>query len=219
MHGLLTIGAALAALIQSTNAATSSAATWYEGNLGGGNCGFTGYTLPAGVLGTALSYTNYDGNCGTCLNVKGPKGNTVRVMVVDKCPQGCGNGQLDLFHDAFAKLDDPNKGKINVEWEQVPCSITSPIVVRNKSGTSKWWFSMQVLNHNYPITKFEVSIDNGKTWQSTVRQDYNYWQRSGNDGFAVDKVNIRVTCSNGKQVTATNVGTQAGAQFTTSGNC
>ncbi|KAK1673882.1 rare lipoprotein A [Colletotrichum godetiae] len=219
MQGIFSIGAALAVMIQGTAAATSAVATWYGGNLSGGNCLFSSYTLPSSVLGTALSYTNYNGNCGTCLNVKGPKGNTIKVMVVDKCPSGCGNGQLDLFSDAFAKLDDPNKGQISVSWEQVPCGITSPLIVRNKEGTSKWWFSMQVVNHNYPVTKFEVSTDSGKSWQPTVRQDYNYWQKSSGDGFLVDTVSVRVTCSNGKQVVVNNVGTKEKASFTASGNC
>lgn len=82
MHSVLSVGAALAVMIQGTNAAaTSAVATWYGGNLNGGNCLFSGYTLPSSVLGTALSYTNYNGNCGTCLNVKGPKGTTIKVMV------------------------------------------------------------------------------------------------------------------------------------------
>ncbi|UQC80989.1 rare lipoprotein A [Colletotrichum lupini] len=219
MHGLISLGAALAVMVQGTTAATSAVATWYGGNLNGGNCLFSGYTLPSSVLGTALSYTNYNGNCGTCLNVKGSKGNTIKVMVVDKCPSGCGNGQLDLSPDAFAKLDDPNKGQISVSWEQVPCGITSPLIVRNKEGTSKYWFSMQVVNHNYPVTKFEVSTDSGKSWQPTVRQDYNYWQKSSGDGFLVDTVSVRVTCSNGKQVVVNKVGTKEKASFTASGNC
>ncbi|OHF01197.1 rare lipoprotein A [Colletotrichum orchidophilum] len=219
MHGLYSIGAALAVMIQGTSAVTSAPATWYGGNLSGGNCLFSSYTLPSSVLGTALSYSDYNGNCGTCLSVKGPKGNSIKVMVVDKCPSGCGKGQLDLFPDAFAKLDDPNKGKINVQWEQVPCGITSPLIVRNKEGTSKYWFSMQVVNHNYPVTKFEVSTDSGKSWQPTVRQDYNYWQKSSGDGFLVDTVSVRVTCSNGKQVVVKNVGTKENAPFTATGNC
>lgn len=80
-------------------------------------------------------------------------------------------------------------------------------------------FSMQVVNHNYPVTKFEVSTDSGKSWQPTVRQDYNYWQKSSGDGFLVDTVSVRVTCSNGKQVVVNNVGTKEKASFTASGNC
>ena len=78
---------------------------------------------------------------------------------------------------------------------------------------------MQVMNHNYPVTKFEVSADGGKTWQNTVRKDYNYWQKSSGDGFNVDTVSVRVTCSNGKQVVVNNVGTTEKAQFKASGNC
>lgn len=41
-------------------------ATHYEGNLNGGACQFTKYTLPAGVYGTALAVSNWNNayNCG-----------------------------------------------------------------------------------------------------------------------------------------------------------
>ena len=55
------------------------------------------------------------------------------------------------FTDAFAKLADPSKGIINVDWDFVPCGITSPIQLKNKSGTSKFWFSMQVMNANVAV--------------------------------------------------------------------
>jgi hypothetical protein len=53
-----------------------------NGNLSGGNCMFTTYTLPAGILGTAFSGQKWDNsaNCGACIEVTGPSG-TVKAMV------------------------------------------------------------------------------------------------------------------------------------------
>lgn len=63
--------------------ATSGKATFYGGNLSGGTCSFTGYTLPSGTFGTAFSGSawNSAANCGRCVNVKGPNGKTIKAMV------------------------------------------------------------------------------------------------------------------------------------------
>jgi len=57
-------------------------ATFYGGNVQGGACSFSTYTLTSGLQGTALSDSNWDtaGNCGGCVAVsKG--GKTVTAMV------------------------------------------------------------------------------------------------------------------------------------------
>lgn len=61
----------------------SGEATYYGGNVAGGACSFTTYTLPSGVFGTALSDSNWDtsGNCGSCVSVTGPSGNKITAMV------------------------------------------------------------------------------------------------------------------------------------------
>ena len=60
----------------------SGQATFYGGNVAGGMCSFTDYTLPAGLYGTALSDSNWDtaGNCGGCAAVT-YKGKTITAMV------------------------------------------------------------------------------------------------------------------------------------------
>jgi hypothetical protein len=65
-----------------TSASVSGSSTFYGGNLSGGNCMFTTYTLPAGIMGTAFSGQKWDNsaNCGACVEVTGPSG-TVKAMV------------------------------------------------------------------------------------------------------------------------------------------
>ncbi|KAF2128609.1 carbohydrate-binding module family 63 protein [Dothidotthia symphoricarpi CBS 119687] len=180
-------------------------------------CSFTGYTIPAGLYGTALSDSNWAtaGNCGACVSVTGPSGTKVTAMVVDQCP-GCGTNHLDLFPDAFAKLADPSKGVIPVSWQVVPCGITTPIVLKNKEGTSAYWFSMQVMNSNIPVSKLEVSTDSGKTWKATTRKEYNFFENPS--GFGTATVDVRVTSVNGGTVIVKSVSIAAGTTKTAGGN-
>ena len=192
-------------------------ATFYGGNTSGGMCSFTGYTIPSGIFGTALSDSNWAGAdaCGQCVSVTGPSGTKITAMVVDQCP-GCGSNHLDLYPDAFAKLADPSKGVISVSWDFVPCGITSPIVLKNKEGTSKYWFSMQVMNANVGVAKLEVSTDGGASWKATTRQPYNFFENPS--GFGTDSVDVKVTSTNGKSVVVKGVSIQAGSLKTAGGN-
>jgi hypothetical protein len=63
--------------------AASGQATSYGGNLHGGACSFSTYTIPSGMFGTALSDSNWadSGNCGACISVTGPAGNSITAMV------------------------------------------------------------------------------------------------------------------------------------------
>lgn len=61
----------------------SGEATYYGGNVQGGACSFSTYTLPSGIFGTALSDSNWSNSaeCGGCVSVKGPNGNSITAMV------------------------------------------------------------------------------------------------------------------------------------------
>lgn len=58
-------------------------ATYYNGIVADGTCSFSGYTLPSGIFGTALSVDTWDhaAKCGACVAITGPTGNTIKVMV------------------------------------------------------------------------------------------------------------------------------------------
>ena len=211
---------AKAASAQATSSAGSKSgeATFYGGNTSGGKCSFdSGYTLPAGLFGTALSDSNWAnaGNCGACVSVTGPAGNSIKAMITDECP-GCGTNHLDLYPDAFKKLADPSKGVIPISWDFVACGITSPIVLKNKSGTSPYWFSMQVVNSNVAVKSLEVSTDGGKTWKATTRQTYNYFENSA--GFGTQTVDVRVTSTGGQSIVVKSVSVASTSTKTASSN-
>ena len=76
---------ALASVIEPAvfSRAISGKASFYGGNLDGGNCLLTGYSLPSGVFGTALSGARWASaaQCGACVSVTGPNGKTIKAMV------------------------------------------------------------------------------------------------------------------------------------------
>ncbi|KAE8336351.1 RlpA-like double-psi beta-barrel-protein domain-containing protein-containing protein [Aspergillus arachidicola] len=201
----------------SSSESNSGEATFYGGNLSGGACSFTGYTLPSNLFGTALGSPRWDNaaECGACVAVTGPNGITIKAMIVDKCPE-CDSNHLDLFQSAFTELADISKGVIDITWNYVSCDIDTPLKLKNKEGTSAYWFSMQVVNANEAVTSLEVSTDGGSTWQSTTRSDYNYFENSS--GFGTATVDVRVTGKSGKVVTVNNVSVSSGVEVTAGGN-
>ncbi|RHZ53011.1 uncharacterized protein CDV56_107512 [Aspergillus thermomutatus] len=185
----------------------SGQATSYDGGDVDGTCMFStaDYTLPAGIYGAALSVDNWDSAawCGACLSVVGPSGNSVKIMIVNQCPGTCGLNNLDLLPNGFQQLADLKVGRIGVEWEIVKCDISSPLFLKTKTGSSKYWFSIQVVNSNVPIKSLEVSTDGGQTWQSTIRKDYNFFENPS--GFGVDSVDVRITSVTGETIIVNNV--------------
>ncbi|KAF4632784.1 hypothetical protein G7Y89_g5350 [Cudoniella acicularis] len=178
--------------------ALSGEATFYGGNVAGGACSFSTYTLPSGIFGTALSDSNWanSANCGACISVTGPAGNSITAMIVDECP-GCGTNHLDLFPTAFSTLADPTVGIID-------------------NGVSAYWFSMQVVNANQPVASLEVSTDGGSTWQSTTRQTYNFFENSS--GFGTTTVDVKVTSTSGETVVVNGVNVASGESTTAVSN-
>ncbi|KAM5354475.1 hypothetical protein ACJ41O_001122 [Fusarium nematophilum] len=217
---LLSLLLAIPALVSArylNSEVVSGTSTHYGGNLNGGACSFVTYSLPSGIYGTAFSGGNWNsgGNCGACLEVTGPGGKKIKAMIVDQCNE-CAKGHLDLFQNAFDAVGGSN-GLVQTSFRWVTCDITTPIVLRNKEGTSQWWFSMQVLNSNVPVRSLEISTDGGKSWKGTTRKEYNFFEiQSGSGTQAVD---VRITSTEGKTIIVKNVSvaaqlqTKAGSNF------
>ncbi|KAI0514819.1 carbohydrate-binding module family 63 protein [Xylaria bambusicola] len=210
------VSASTALPVVASSNAVKGTSTFYGGNLNGGTCSFTTYSLPSGIYGTAFSGSawNSAAHCGACLDVTA-NGKTITVMIVDKCPE-CDEGHLDLFEDAFNVFASSSTGLLPTSYTFVDCPISSPLVLHNKSGTSAYWFSMQVVNANEPVSKLEVSTDGGSTWKSTKRQDYNFFENPS--GFGTDTVTVRVTSESGSTVTVRNVSVASDSQVTAGSN-
>ncbi|KAL4916806.1 RlpA-like double-psi beta-barrel-protein domain-containing protein-containing protein [Aspergillus aurantiobrunneus] len=200
-----------------TGTTTSGKATFYGGNVSGGTCSFTEYTIPSHLTGVAFSGEAWDNaaECGACVSVTGPSGNSIKAMIVDKCPE-CAPTHLDLFESAFSSLASPSRGIIPISYSFVPCAISSPLILKNKEGTSAYWFSMQVVNANEAVRSLEVSTDNGATWQGTTRSDYNFFENDA--GFGMESVDVRITGVSGGVVVVKEVGVGSGESVTADEN-
>ncbi|KAJ5786960.1 uncharacterized protein N7503_012172 [Penicillium pulvis] len=201
----------------SSSSETAGTATYYGGNLSGGTCSFSDYTLPSSLFGTALSIDQWDdaANCGACVSVKGPNGKTIKAMIVDECPS-CATNHFDLFEDAFGEIADISAGVVDIDWEFTSCDLDGALKLRNKSGSSQYWFSMQVVNANEPVSALEASTDGGSTWIATTRTSYNYFEYTS--GFGTDTVDVRVTGKSGNYVVVKDVSCSTTSDITADSN-
>ncbi|KAF7913894.1 uncharacterized protein EAF01_000300 [Botrytis porri] len=196
--------------------ALSGQATYYGGNTQGGSCSFSTYTLPSNIFGTALSDSNWAtaSQCGRCVSVTGPSGNSVTAMITDECV-GCGTNHLDLYTKAFSSLAPLSKGIIGITWDYVDCPITTPLQLHLKEGVSANYFSMQVVNAAEGVSTLDVSTDGGSTWKPTTRTTYNFFLHPAGYGATVD---VRVTGLSGKTVIVKKIAVTPGSVVTASAN-
>ncbi len=169
--------------------------TYYAEADGTGNCGFD--ATPWDLDVAAIIKTEYQGSavCGACAEIQGPKG-TLRVRIVDSCPDCTTAGHLDLSPSAFDKLADRVLGRVQVKWRFVTCPVTGAMRYRFKEGSSQYWTGIQVLNHHKPIRKLEWL--NGLTWVEVPRQDYNHFVQSS--GMGPLTLTLRITSWDGEVV-------------------
>lgn len=113
----------------------------------------------------------------------------------------------------------PFQDKIAIEWHIVSCRFSSPIAIQNAPGASRYWFSMQIQNSNYPVSHMEVSNDHGKTWHTTVSKDYNFFEGADVAGFDTDVVDLRISCFNGKVVNMKDVMVDKDKKVWATSNC
>ncbi len=144
--------------------------TFYDAD-GSGHCSFD----PSADLDVAaMNGGQYqDGAvCGACVEVEGPKG-TLRVRIVDSCPDCPTKGHLDLSRSAFAKVADPVAGRVNVRWRMVSCNVEGPVLYHFDTGSHQWWAGIQLRNHRLPVTKLEAWKNDA--WVALERKSHNYF--------------------------------------------
>jgi expansin (peptidoglycan-binding protein) len=196
-------GPAAVALSAAKSVATGSGiATHYVLQAGGGNCSYPG--PPADHLFVALSAPEYDGAapCGSYLLVKGPKGNSVRVEVIDQCPE-CKAGHIDLSEAAFAKLAPLVKGIIGVSYRTIANPpLPGPVAFLVKNGSSRYWLALVVMNTGNAIASVQLETAPGR-WVKLAHANWNAW--IAQQGAGAGPFTVRVTDTLGHHVTIHNV--------------
>jgi expansin len=145
--------------------------TYFDAGDGDGEC-LLG-AVP-GVLVAAMNRPTYGMAqvCGAYLLVRAANGHSVVVLVTNRCGP-CGPGHIDLSQQAFARLANPDRGKIPVTWKLLSPAITRTISIRYKSGSSRYWCGIQVIGHRNPVASLAVRVGGG--WQNLPRALDNYF--------------------------------------------
>jgi expansin (peptidoglycan-binding protein) len=179
--------AAQPAAVPAPGVAHSGTATFFDlAASGGSGCSYDGE--PADGLYVALALPEFTNGaaCGAYMNVTGPNGNTVRVIVIDSCGP-CNVGQIDLSQKAFSQLADPDTGVIPVTYKAaINPSLPGPLKFK-MSDANEYYLGILPLNHGNALTSVSV---NG---QSLTRNGDGYWvatNGAGNGPFTVKLTDV-----------------------------
>jgi expansin (peptidoglycan-binding protein) len=170
-------------------------ATAYEAGDGNGACLYG----PAGdLMIAAMNHTDYESAkaCGAYVRVRAANGASITVRIVNECPLPCAPGQLDLSHEAFARLANLSVGRLPITWTLLSPAASGAISIRYKDGSSQYWCGIQAIGHRNPLATLEVRTAKG--WRKLHRTDYNYFLSP--DGSGCGKA-IRITDIYGEQLT------------------
>ena len=183
------------------NAVNHGRATFYGGNIEGGNCGFYNYKLPPGYDGFAMTSTAWASSiaCGSCVEAE-YQGKIVRLIAVDKCPE-CEAGHLDLFHSAFSKLAPDSLGIIpGFKWKLVGCQFTTPVEFAWDRNAKDGYFSIQTRNMNHPVAKLEVKKEGNEGFVDCPKNgDSGYFV--GPSTLGPGPFDVRITSIDGQVLT------------------
>ncbi|OJJ18733.1 hypothetical protein BKI52_24340 [marine bacterium AO1-C] len=204
------------------NAQHTGEGTFYGGVAGsaGGNCGIP--VAADDFNHCALNNQDYNTSqaCGACLEVKSASGKSIIVKVVDRCPE-CAPGDVDLTRQAFAKIEDPTKGRIPITWRFVPCPVNNTTIKVNfKSGSSQFWTAIQLRNIRHAVTKLEYKKDDA--WVNIPRENFNFFIETA--GIA-SPMTLRATSILNEQLIFENININTSndydtnQQFTTPDDC
>jgi expansin len=177
-------------------------ATEYAAADGNGACL---YGPAANMMIAAMNYTDYENSkaCGDHILVCASNGATITVLITNECPLPCAPGQLDLSQQAFAKLANPNAGRISVTWQLLSPADAGTISFRYQTGSSQYWCDIQTIGQRNPVAELEVHTSSG--WTQLPRTSYNYFQSAHGAGCGGE---IRITDIYGQQLIASGISIQ-----------
>lgn len=182
----------------------------------GGNCLFPKDEYYKDMMFAAINQDQYmtDMGCGLCavaVSTSNPF-KPIRVRIIDRCPE-CAHGSLDFSDKAFKEMTNMSPARVKISWALIPCDVevagypalvspNSNIKFQFKSGSSQFWFQVQIFNTRYPVAAAEMKV--GGSFVGMSRVTHNYWVKpEGNVGAG--PYSFRVTLADGSVVLAEGV--------------
>ncbi|MEM7543095.1 MAG: expansin C-terminal domain-related protein [Pseudomonadota bacterium] len=203
--------------------------TFYGGGLSGTACGYDSVPTASAPFGLVTAAGAHPSLCGQFIEIDTANacgGGTasacisdgllnrgkVIVMVTDSCAE-CVTGHFDLTTAAFqALLNNPgDAGTVgvidDVDWRFIHGQYLGNIRLQSRSGTSQFWYALNVFDHNETITQVEIKSSGSTTWVAYQQQPGgNFWVIPGGTPLPlVSPLSVRLTGSNGEVLTSDNV--------------
>ncbi len=158
----------------------------------------------------AMNETDYANAwlCGAYVQISGPEG--VGACADRRSLPGVqASGDIDLSHEAFAKIAEMVAGRVPVTWRLVSPALSEPIRYRFKEGSSKWWTAVQIRNHRTPIWRVEYRAGSG-AFKEAPRERYNCFIETA--GMGDSPYTFRVTDIFGQTLTDTGIALVEGGE-------
>ncbi|MGW7422202.1 expansin EXLX1 family cellulose-binding protein [Streptomyces sp. NPDC054813] len=170
-------------------------ATSYDVGNGDGACS---YGPTDDVMTAAMNTADYETAkaCGAYVSVRAASGTSLTVRITNECPAPCAVGQLDLSHQAFAKLAPLSAGRIAITWSLLSPATSDTVSIRYKTGSTRYWCGIQAIGHRNPLARLEVRTGGG--WLALTRTGYNYFLSEQGTGCGGE---LRLTDIYGEQLT------------------
>ena len=184
-----------------------------------GNCLFPKGEYYLDMMFAALNHDQYvdDMGCGLCALVVSTSHpyKPIRIRVIDQCPE-CEHGSLDFSDKAFKALTNMDPARVKITWALIPCDIEVPeypalleqdaiLKFKFKTGSTKFWFQVQVYNTRYPVSLVEMKVND--EFIKMDRLPYNYWDRPESNGVDIGEgpYTFRVTLADSTMILAEDI--------------
>lgn len=143
--------------------------------------------------------------CGTCLEVFGPRGSAI-ALVVDVCPN-CAADALQVSLATWLAVTDAPVA--TVTWRTVACPAGGPIRYRSCSATTPSFLCVIVDDHRFALAAVEVQPAGAASFVALARDGSNQWSHVFG-AAAEPPFTIRATDVHGHVLTDTFSGLAAG---------
>ncbi|GAB4819909.1 hypothetical protein N2152v2_006955 [Parachlorella kessleri] len=151
----------------------------------------------------------FDGLEGICYKDSQGKPKSILVMISDVCPE-CQDYHIDVQSLSFAKLTNPDYGRINVNYRRIECTPPEDmkVSVMDFVGNNRWLrITIDDTGGRGSVTQVYVRTSGAKDWTPMV----NKWGAAWELGQAPSPpLDFKVTTDDGSEVTAERVIKQNG---------
>ena len=109
---------------------------------------------------------------------------------------------------------------MEVQFQGVSCNHIDPLQLQFSNDLDASYFSVQVLNSNYPVFNMSVRATGQEEWQELIPRYWNFFERPENEEVG-SNVDLKVDCSftGGGVVEVDNIQVQPGLRIYASQNC